>query len=427
MTTLPRLTLLDDGCEWPVMFGPDLEVTFLAQSVRRTATGPHAQIIITRENQFVIAHDTFNVTRSEDRRRLGKAAYDSLPDAKKLEVTVDQMRHQLDIFCLYVGNQYETARVQIERFDVEWRPPEKRFALWPYLLNDAGMILFAEPGVGKSFIVQAMAIALVTGSVQLFHITDIRSCLYINLERSRDSVGAREIAIYDALRIIRPRTGVEYIHARGAPLEQLRRRIKTWCNDNPDGVLFLDSVSRTSGTSSLKDDTTANSFIDTMNSFDRTWVGIGHSPRNDSGHVYGSMFFDAGIDIAATLKSVRVTDGRLVGIEVTKANDIKFPRTEYYKMSFGEEGLTEIRRANSDDMAVMTDVKEIDIVDEIEQAINEQFAGSANVTNLSEYTEKSRNKIRHELTTRKDRFEVDQSAEGHGTFYRTVKSRLVAE
>ena len=150
MTTQPQalltnLTCSDEEAQWPVQFAPDLTVKFVGKEIRRERTGVHALVLITLGTS-VLAFDDFNVLRIPDRRRLAKAFMELLTDEQKTFIRSADVMHSLDLFCAYLGQQYETAHLEIETVAADWTPQAVRFALEPYLLDGAGMILFAPPG-----------------------------------------------------------------------------------------------------------------------------------------------------------------------------------------------------------------------------------------------------------------------------------------
>jgi hypothetical protein len=415
---LTSLTYSDEEVQWPVHFAPDLTVTYVGKEIRRERTGVHALVLITIGTS-VLAFDDFNVLRIPDRRRLAKAFMELLTDEQKTFILSAGVMHSLDLFCAYLGQQYETAHLEIDTVAADWTPQAVRFALDPYLLDGAGMVLFAPPGAAKSFIAQAMALSLSLGSVSLFHIPQPRPALYVNLERSGESMHTREVQIMAALSLRRP-SGLEYLHARGRPLLQLIKRIKAWAREHADGVVFLDSVSR-SGGGSLTEDLTANRFVDAMNSIGTTWVGIGHTGRAQEERLYGNIMFEAGVDVAVKLNSVRVDEGRIVNLEVTKANDIAFPKKLYLRLGFDNHGLDVIRHVNDDDMAMLKDTSD----ENPDSAISDSlmaFEGQATSTEIAQHSGISRRTVARHLRNRRDLYQVVKT-EGRSMYY-GLKARL---
>jgi len=116
-------------------------------------------------------------------------------------------------------------------------------------------------------------------------------------------------------------------------------------------VVILDSISRT-GLGSLLEDTTANQFTDSMNALGLTWMGVGHTPREDSKHIYGSVHFTAGCDIETRLVGSEYGHTLNLLLETVKANDSKRNFKHAISLEFGaeeQEGLVNIREIQTDD------------------------------------------------------------------------------
>jgi hypothetical protein len=109
--------------------------------------------------------------------------------------------------------------------------------------------------------------------------------------------------------------------------------------------VILDSISRT-GAGSLLSDETANKVVDMINSYGCAWLAIGHPPRGDDSHVFGSTHFEAGEDIGIRLKGQRKEHEVGISLTCVKANDIAYPPTETYKLTFDAFGLNTIGRAD---------------------------------------------------------------------------------
>lgn len=328
-------------------------LTLSAQNVRTERTGLHGRIALLR-GEVALAYDTFNITRSEDRNRLGKTAYAKLSPELQAFMPVNTIQHVLDVFCLRVERAHESERFQIVEHDPDADLPPLTFPLAPYILDGAGTIAFAPPGSLKSYVTQAMAVSLATGHSGLWQV-EKRPALYINLERSANSMALRERGILRAMGLA-GRSGVSYLHKRGVSLRALSRKVRDWNREHEGGVTFLDSVSRAQLGDTLNSDEAGNAFIDIMNWCAPTWWGIGHTSRDNADHVFGSQMFDAGQDIGIKMSSERpdpkdgeTTERRGVALEVTKANDMRFPPPSYLAFTFGAYGLTGISKARSTD------------------------------------------------------------------------------
>jgi len=243
------------------------------------------------------------------------------------------------------------------------------FLLRPYILQDAGTILFGPPGKGKSWIALAMAVSIDSGTSRIWPTIE-KKVLFVNLERSRISFQRRLWAVNGVL-------GLEYqrpllfINARGQALSDLVESIQHSVATHKVSVVFLDSISR-AGMGALAEDRTANSIVDTLNRTGVAWFAIGHTPRAEDTHIYGSFHFEAGEDIGIRLIS-QVSETELgIGLEVVKANDIRIPPKAFYALDFGEESLVGIRTAKDSEFPDLLAQQQPNVLERIDQFIFSQ-------------------------------------------------------
>jgi hypothetical protein len=318
-------------------------ILYKLMELRRERTGMHGSVAIfvarTEDDNKLLASDTFNIGRNEERGRLAKSAHGSLPEAIRDFFPVTEMKHDLDIICEWARNKWEEERFTIEEVDPADEAPDLVYVLEPYIIQRYGTILVAPQGSGKSYICQLMACSISMGITDLWDVTR-RPTLYINLERDRDSFSRREASIRKCLNINGP-TGVRYLHGRGYGLRSVSRVAKRFIREEPDGVIFFDSISR-GGLGTLVDDQTANVFTDTMNWIGGTWVGIGHTAWNGD-HVYGSVHFEAGCDIAVKVSKEEKDQELGLGLTIVKANDLPKGRTKYLALEFDQDNLSGVR------------------------------------------------------------------------------------
>ena len=298
-------------------------------NIRNERTGIHAMVVISVDGRVVMS-DLFNIGRATDRDKLVRFTEKNLTDVES--AAWESLGNNLMTACVWIITSWEASTVQSSVAEIE--PEQSSFPIYPYIIRDGGSILFAPPGSGKSYLLQTMAITTAVGRSGLWE-QEQAPVVYINLERSMQSVERREFAIRRALGINGP-TGVRYIHARGRSLSGIAPHVHQIIEQQPGTVVMLDSLSRT-GIGSLNEDQTANKFVDTMNGVG-TWIAIGHTPRADSDHVYGSQHFDAGQDIGIKVSSERKDNLLGVALRVTKANDIPPVPLKILVFQFREDG-----------------------------------------------------------------------------------------
>lgn len=349
-----NLTLTPDGLlVFEKKLGTGDTARIKASEIRRERTGLHATVSVWA-NDTILAYDTFNVGRSEERGRLAKRAVALLPELVKLAWGAGPLTHDLDIFCAELGSAWED-RFQIETVDGS-EPPPLTFAIDPYILNSGGTVFFSPPGAGKSYTLQIMATALMLPLNQqdkpmqeIWKVPEPRMALYVNLERSADSVRRRAAMIMRALGMPGKPSPVSWLNARGRSLKDVSGKVRRFVRETPNTTVFIDSLSRAGAGGSLNDDETGNLIADQLNNMGRSWAAIAHTPRATADHAYGTIMIDAAEDIGVKLSSERRENVLGIGLTVVKANDIAFPAPFYYALEFGEngQGLTAIRTAKA--------------------------------------------------------------------------------
>ena len=304
-------------------------LTILAENTRRERTGLHALIAILLQDS-ILAHDIFNVGRSEERGRLAKSAYAQVEGLAKEAYSERQLRHDLDVFCMLLERHWE-GRFVVEPLAGKRREQGQTYILKPWVLQGGGTILFAPPKSGKSQMALLMAQSINAG-VSLLWPVKKQPVRFINLERSRESLAHRLAAVNMVLGLPEE-TPLPMLNARGQSLSSIAESIRRLPEKS---VGFLDSISR-AGAGSMVADDVANSIIDMLNNLFPSWLAVGHTPRGGD-HIYGSIHFEAGQDLGVLLKS-QMRDNQLgIMLKGLPANDIPTPATAYYTLKFGEQG-----------------------------------------------------------------------------------------
>lgn len=355
---------------------------FGAQDVRRERTGIHAKVKIS-VNWVSLASTNFNIERDEDRVRLSNSAYGHLDgkehELDRTEFSKNQFKHALDIFCEGLWDNQVAAQMG------GWMEGDPTIAaarplLGNYILDGAGTILYAPPGQGKSYTAMAWASCLMYGIDRIWPLTDTRVPLYINLERSAESMQGRLAAVNRALGID-PKSPLPFLNARGRSLSDIYESAKKTIDQYGCGVGFYDSISRAGGGGSMVADDVANKIMDMMNALIPTWVAIGHSPRADDGHVYGSQMFTAAADLEVQLKAQPSRDSSAtgVGLRVSKANDIPTGGLSVHVLEWGEAGLVGIRKAGQGEFAEIDAAEKKSMEQEMAEFIDTNGPASATV------------------------------------------------
>ncbi len=401
-------------------FGP--EILIEADAIRRERTGVHAKVSILAST-VVLAWGVVNVEKDEERVRLTNSAYRQLTasmngTAKQLgdEYPNGYLKHEVDTFCRGLWDQH-LARV-LPVMDGGLEPSLPEWWLEPYIVKDAGTILFAPPGAGKSFTMMLWAVSMDAGKSTSVWQTTQTPVLMVNLERPRDSVRRRLGAVNACLGLPRHRE-IAILHARGQSLADVYDGAKHWIREHQSGCVLVDSISR-AGAGDLNENQAGNRIVDLLNGFGCSWVGLAHTPRADTSHTYGSVMFDAGADIIVKIKSEQEENGALgIGLFMEKANDLpKFPPM-IYALDFTTSGLQEIRRPRKSEFPDL-EAGKMTLEQEVIGFLLEE--GKATATEVSEALKRSRTYIVDIL--RSNRFERVGREKGRlGVLY-AVKARV---
>jgi len=378
-----RHSAYDTGANGNRILGTTDRVDIFIRDARHERTGIHGRAIIAL-NEKVLGYHSFNLEKDDERDRFARRCWKRMDDGRQSAYPETELIHDLDIICNWVITSWETDRLTIDTIGDEEHGVALSFPIYPYLLEGAGSIMFAPPGSGKSYIALVMAMCIANGLDKPFE-SYKRPVLYVNLERPRNTFVVRDRAVRNALGLDQG-SNVTYLHGRGFNLRSIVPKLKEYAREHPDAVVFLDSVSRT-GLGTLLDDTTANQFTDMMNEIGLTWLGIGHTPRGDDKHVFGSVHFTAGCDIEIRLVSAEQGKTLTAMLETVKSNDGPLHWKTAVALEFGEtaqEGLVGVRRTTVDDNIAIAS-QSTDEVLRISQAIA-QLDGEASPTMIQEVT-----------------------------------------
>ena len=364
----------------------------IADHVRHTPTGVHARVALFL-NQCHLAHSTFNVDRDEDRTRLANSAHRQLGPLISEVYPVNALKHDLDTFCWGLWDAYVGGLVaQPSGSDLD--DEGCTYALEPYVIDDAGTILFAAPGQGKSYSSLIMAICIDAGLTYLWR-TCQRKVLYVNLERSQKSVERRIRQINRCLDID-PGRRLLCLHKRGARLADMLPAIQRSIEEHGVQVVVLDSISR-AGYGDLTQNEPANAIIDALNAMCPTWLAIGHTPRADQTHVYGGVHFDAGEDLGIQLITQRGEDDTLgVGFQVVKSNDTGFPPLYVLALEFDRRGVTAIYPARKHQFPEIEAGKKTSITELVREYL--LLVGKADAEEIGREIGKPRAEVSRELS-----------------------------
>jgi hypothetical protein len=329
----------EQSIQWDKKTG-DLLLSFKAEKISEERTGIHARVSIFGQHES-LSWSYFNIERREDRSSLAGAAQAIL---KSKDYNKDDMRRDLDSFCAGLW-EYHLSQFTPEEISGDDTPLPLSYLLKPYIIENGGTILYAPPGRGKSYTALLWAVSIDAG-VQMFWPVQQRKILFINLERSKESL-TRRLGMVNKILGLPPTRKLLTVNARGHSLVEVTPACRKSILKNNVGLIILDSISR-AGMGDLNENQSGNRVIDSLSGLCPSWVALGHTSRATEDHMYGSIMQDAGADVCVQL-SAQSTDEKKLGIGwmITKQNDIGYHPQKIYALEFNEFGLTNFRPAKN--------------------------------------------------------------------------------
>lgn len=318
------------------------EIVYMADDVRKERTGIHAKVIIQLDD-VMLAWTSFNVERDEDRTRLSNSAHKALGEIERECWSQYEMKHGLDLFCAALWTE-SVGRIEVGPMAGSRRQEGPPYLCRPFVMEGGGTIIYAPPGRGKSFSALLMTVSMDAGVSSLFDCRTPRKGMYINIERDAFSMADRLARINDCLGLPEDRP-LHFMNQRGKSLNDIIGAAAKHIDKHGIDFVLLDSISR-SGFGDLNENQPVNRIIDAMNGLCPTWAALAHTPRSDESHLYGSVHFDAGMDVGVRLATQSKLSGAVVGVSlsVTKANDGRVGGVPLiYALEFDETGLINVR------------------------------------------------------------------------------------
>jgi len=335
-----------------------------AEGIRNAHTGKHATVTVSIDGHD-LAGDLFNFERMDGREKLGRKAWAKLGGDEKKQYPLDFFQDAIWRFSLKIWSEFTKAGITIEEAGADEEPPDPTFPLYPYVMDGGGSIMFALPKAGKSYLLYLMAASIDSGCQKLWR-ADKRRVMIVNLERSKDSVNRRLWYVNQTLGLDANRR-IKVIQKKGSRLDYIYDSIANAVQADGIEVLMLDSISR-SGYGKLSDDEVANQMVNALNALCPTWEAIGHTPRADPSHSFGSIMFNAGQDIGIRVNSKRsmTRPGTLgVSLEALDANDLPDIPMEIMALDFEGFHLAGARKSSAREFPSLATAK-VDLIDTIE-------------------------------------------------------------
>ena len=364
------------------------KIAFKAEALRAEKTGLHGKAVITYDHS-PLSWSVFNLERAEERTRLSNAAFKQLKGAIK-DYTEADLRRDFDLFCAGLWEFYLSRYIPELIYGVD-NPPPLSFALEPYIVDGGGTIIFSPPGRGKSYTGLLWAQSINAGVNKFWNIKQ-RPVMFINLERSKDSI-TRRLAFVNKILGLPAATPLLILNARGKSLSEVMHSCRQAIRQFKIKVIMLDSISR-AGFGDLTENRPATTVIDALSSLCETWLALAHTPRQDEGHIFGSVHYDAGADIVVKLSSEVADSGTLgIGYEIVKSNDIRYFNQAIWTFEFDDNGLSSIRRARPFEFPEVESKTKKSTMDTIKDYIFAQDEADASATEIADSTGLNRGQV----------------------------------
>lgn len=352
-------------------------VSFVAENIRNEKTGVHAKLAIWI-NQTVVAWSTDNIERDEFRVRISRSAFKQFKEPLDTKYPLELLKFDLDQFCSGLWGKFiETMMPEELEGGENINAP---YILNPFVIEGGGSIIFAPPGRGKSYAGQTIAVCVDSGNNEVWPAIKQSRTLFINLERSKQSNKQRLGNINVSLSLPRNRKLLT-LNARGRTLMEVFESARKAVKDYKVEFVVLDSISRT-GFGDLNENRPVNATCDALSRLCPTWLALGHTPRADEDHVFGSLMFDAAADMMIKLSSKQDNMGSLgVMLEITKSNDTGRKNPHILAFDFQEQGLIAIRETEGREFPELKAGKKPSMAEDIEGFIlecGEATAGEIN-------------------------------------------------
>lgn len=338
-------------------------IIFRAKNIRQERTGVHATIIIGQDTA-ILAQDVFNVERDPERVRLANSAYQGVSRFLRESYHKDDLKHDLDMFCVGLWERFIASVIPEPLIPNDPNPIS--CLLQPHIIEGGGSILFAPPGVGKSFTGLLMTASIHHGVNTLWPVKQV-PVIFVNLERSASSISRRLLCINNALGLA-PDTPLPIINRRGNSLAGIEALLLGTIERYKARFVCVDSISR-AGVGDLTENAPINKIIDLLNNSCESWLALAHTPRQDASHIYGGIHFDAGADVTVKLTSQVKGTTIGIGLQNTKANDLPKTPMGIFAYEFDQFGLSVARKAEPREFVAVEAGAQKDIVQEIEEAL----------------------------------------------------------
>lgn len=387
-----------------------------AANLQRTARGVTGQIRILMNNT-ILGWSDLNLSRDDEREKLANSAMNHISvNGIHEDYPKSYLKHDLDIFCDEVWTNRLQNMAPTKRGGYKTRKGPT-FILRPFVVDNGGTVIFGPPGRGKSNVALTIAVSIDAG-IERFWPVQQTNVLFINLERSEDSLRERLGNINEALGLDRERE-ILMLNARGQSLIDVEDACRYAIRTHKIGLVILDSISR-AGLGTMVGDEPANLLADMLTRICPTWLALAHTPKGNEDTLYGSQMYVAAADVTVKLFSQQDPGKPLgVGLDLDKKNDVGSAPMQIIAFEFDELGVTGIRPGRKGEFPEVEERKKRTLIDDVVEAFRERN-GPMSATDIEKASGRSRNQVSNALNNNPETFVKLGRQGGHAVLYGLV-------
>ena len=340
---------------------PIAEIKYSSNFFKYQPSGLHATINIHYAEQnndgVKICYNYFNIERLGERKTFSGDVHkeiQAINSEAAIAYTRDAIRTDLGVFC-ELAHPAWLSQFQSELVSGDPDIPLS-YLIDPFLLDDAGTVMYARPGRGKSQTAMTMAVSVDAGINTIWPVRQAPT-LYVNLERSARSLKRRLGQINEALGL-NPSRPLRMLNARSRSLRDISAQIEQDVEQHNIGFIILDSISR-AGMGDLNDNRVGQEIINELNRIidgkNASYLAIGHTSwggDEPDGHIYGSIQQEAGADVMLSLRSTHHSKNKSqlgVLLNMSKFNDAPPKESPLVVFEWDTFGLKSIEKGSIED------------------------------------------------------------------------------
>ena len=334
----------------------------LAKELRKERTGYHAQISLSI-NRRLLAFDSFNVARQEERTRLAKTAHKGFDNGLVADYAEEAFRHDLDLFCRYLPETWENSPERIGDpavlITTSQCPIKPEWLLKPLIHKGQPTLIFADGGSGKSVFAEIVAtvvgLAWRDNPLRMTPAALPVKTLYLDWETDEEELRWRLCALKEGIGL----EEVSFLYracyrAFHLDVDRILRIVKT---ENV-GLIIVDSLGGACG-ADLKEAEAANEYFRAMRVMSCASLTLTHitkEGREGKASPFGSAYF---WNWARSVWEMRKSqeegeDSLTIALHHRKANNTRKFQAMGYKFSFFHDG-DDLREVSVKRVEVATD------------------------------------------------------------------------